>query len=86
MRVRPRVHCFALASVSELKSPGKSRREFTKKVLEEVAIGLHQKEPESMLGEKSCVESLAKDDRVKVRDHQEDVDENNPAPRRVWKE
>ena len=38
----------------------KSRIEFTKKVLEEVAMGLRQKEPESMLGEESCVESLAK--------------------------
>ena len=35
-----------------------------------------------MLGEESCVESLAKDDHVKVRDHQEDVDESDPASKR----
>ena len=64
----------------------KSRIEFTKKVLEEVVMGPRQKEPESMLGEESCVESLAKDDHVKVRDHQEDVDENDPASKREWKE
>ena len=34
----------------------KCRIETKKKVLEEVVMGLHQKEPESMLGEKSCVE------------------------------
>ena len=31
-----------------------------------------------MVGEESCAESLAKDDRVEVRAHHEDVDENDP--------
>ena len=39
-----------------------------------------------MSGGKSCVELLAKGDRVEVRDHQEDVDERDPAPRREWRE
>ena len=64
----------------------KGRIEFTKKVLEEVVMGPRQKEPESMFGEASCVESLAKDNHVKVHDHQEDVDESDPASKREWKE
>ena len=84
--VQPREHCFALASVSESKTLLTSRLEFTKKVLEEGAMGPRQKESELMLGEESCVESLAKDDHVKVRDHQEDVDENDPASKKEWKE
>ena len=31
------------------------------------------------MGEKFCDESLARDDHVGVRDHQEDVDESDPA-------
>ena len=49
-------------------------------------LGPRQKEPESMLGEESCVESLAKDDHVEVRDHQEDVDESDPASTRERRE
>ena len=48
-------------------------------------LGPRQKEPESMLGEESCVESLAKDDHVEVRDRRVDVDENDPVPRREWR-
>ena len=42
-------------------------------------LELRQKEQESMLGEESCAESLAKGDHVEVRDHHEDVDENDPV-------
>ena len=84
--VRPGEHCFALASVSESKSPAKRPHRIYNKVLEEVVMGPRQKEPESMLGEESCVESLAKDNHVKVRDHQDDVDESDPTSKREWKE
>ena len=63
-----------------------SRLEFTKRVLEEVVLGPRQKELESMLAEESCVESLAKDDHVGVRDHQEDVGESDPASKRERRE
>ena len=36
--------------------------------------------------EESCVASPAKDDRVEDLVHQEDVDENDPAPKREWRE
>ena len=42
--------------------------------------------PESMPVEESCVASPAKDDRVEDLVHQEDVDENDPAPKREWRE
>ena len=45
-----------------------------------------QKEPKSMLGEESGAESLAKDDHVEVRDHQEDVGESDPASKRERRE
>ena len=53
---------------------------------EELVLGPRQKEPESMLGEVSCAESLAKDDHVEVRDHQEDVDESDPVSTRERRE
>ena len=56
------------------------------KVLGEVVMEPQQNQPESMPVEGSCVVSPAKDDRVEDLVHQEDVDENDPAPKREWRE
>ena len=66
------------------KNPAEDYVESKQKVLEDVVMGPRQKEPESMW-EESCAESLARDDHVEVRDHQEDVDESDPVPKREWR-
>ena len=65
----------------EFKNPAEDYVESKRKVLEDVVKGPRQKEPESMW-EGSCVELLARDDHVEVHDHQEDVDESDPMPKR----
>ena len=74
---------FASKSKSRNKS---SRKKITMKVLGEVVMEPQQNQPESLLVEESCVVLPAKDDRVEDLVHPEDVDENDPVPKREWKE
>ena len=83
-RIRRKKHCFFLSERVCFKNLRKDYVESKQRVLEDVVMEPRQKEPESML-EESCVESLAKDDHVEVRDRRVDVDENDPVPRREWR-
>ena len=68
---------------------GEKRRERKKgreRKARKVVMEPQQNQPESMPVEESCVVSPAKDDRVEDLVHQEDVDENDPAPKREWRE
>ena len=73
-------HSFPCERV-RFKNPAEDSIESKEKVQEDVVKVPRQKEPESMW-EVSCVWLLARGDHVEFHDHQEDVDESDPAPKR----
>ena len=85
--VQPREHCFALASVSESKNLAKQPLRIYKEGPGGGGDGTSSEGAGiDAGGGVLCRVACQIDDHVKVRDHQEDVDESDPASKRERRE